>query len=828
MSLTLAILLAGQIAAAPAAQDAAAAAPEQDEAGRTAPAADAGGGDILVTARRRAESVQRVPIAMSVIGGADIDKTGAFNVNRLQQQQPSLQFFSSNPRNSAINIRGLGAPFGLTNDGIEQGVGFYVDGVYIGRIGASTFDFVDVDRVEVLRGPQGTLYGKNTTSGALNVTTRPPSFTPEGRAEISVGNYDFVQAKASVSGPLSDTVALRLSSSATTRKGTIRDVTSGEDLHRQRNLGLRGQLLWNASPSLNFTFSGDFNVQNPECCVQYYARVGTTQRPIARQYDALAAALNYAPPSRDPFDRRTDLDAAINARQEVGGASLVANWDLGPATLTSVSAWRYWDWQPQNDRDFTGLPITTVSQNPSQQKQVSQEFRFASNGTNRLDYTVGAFLFHQTIDTQGSQVQGSAASRFLLSGTDANNPNVLNGLTSTNTISFDNTSFAVFGKLNWALTDALHIQPGLRVNYDRKSGFYESVVSIANSQYNFTATADNVAALLVAQPTAAARTTFQNQINTLAPQRYSPRFSAWNTSGDVTVSYDFAPEIHGYATYARSFKSGGINLSGLPLNSTSTGVDLSTQTVKPEKVNNYEIGLKTQFLDRRLTLNLAGFWTDVSDYQATVNNNAINVIRGYLANAGKVRSRGVEFDSSFRPSKRLSLYVSGAFTDSRYVDFKNAPCPPELSGGSAASTANPASPAGQAGSATQPSYSPAQCDISGQRLPGISKWAFSYGGEYNVPVDGAGGEVYVGYDGNYRSRFSSNPSPSAYTWIEGYALSNVRAGYRKNDFNVFGWVRNAFDQNYFELLSTQSGNTGLIVGQPGDPRTYGLTVSKRF
>lgn len=828
MTLTLAILLAGQAvapaAAAPEAVPDIAASQETDKAGAVAPAS----GDILVTARRRAESVQRVPIAMSVVGGADIDKTGAFNVNRLQQQQPSLQFFSSNPRNSAINIRGLGAPFGLTNDGIEQGVGFYVDGVYIGRIGASTFDFVDVDRVEVLRGPQGTLYGKNTTAGALNVTTRPPSFTPEGRAEVSVGNYNFVQAKASVSGPLSDTVALRLSSSATTRKGTIRDVTSGEDLHRQRNLGVRGQLLWNASPSLNFTLSGDFNVQNPECCVQYYARVGTTQRPIARQYDALAAALNYTPPSKDPFDRRTDLDAAINSRQEVGGASLVANWDLGPATLTSVSAWRYWDWQPQNDRDFTGLPITTVSQNPSQQKQVSQEFRFASNGTNRLDYTVGAFLFHQTIDTQGSQVQGSAASRFLLSGTDASNPNVLNGLTSTNTISFDNTSFAVFGKLNWALTDALHIQPGLRVNYDRKSGFYESVVSIANSQYNFTATADNVATLLAAQPTTAARTTFQNQINTLAPQRYSPRFSAWNTSGDITVSYDFGPEIHGYATYARSFKSGGINLSGLPLNASNTGVDLSTQTVKPEKVNNYEIGLKTQFLDRRLTLNLAGFWTDVSDYQATVNNNAINVIRGYLANAGKVRSRGVEFDSSFRPSKRLSLYVSGAFTDAKYVDFKNAPCPPELSGGSAATTANPASPAGRAGTAAQPSYSPAQCDISGQRLPGISKWSFSYGGEYNVPVDGAGGEVYVGYDGNYRSRFSSNPSPSAYTWIEGYSLSNVRAGYRKADFNVFGWVRNAFDQNYFELLSTQSGNTGLIVGQPGDPRTYGLTVSKRF
>ncbi len=816
MSLTLAILLAGQ-AVTPAMADT----PQPTASG--VPEPQEGNGEILVTARRRAESAQRVPIAMSVIGGAEIDKTGAFNVNRLQQQQPSLQFYSSNPRNSAINIRGLGAPFGLTNDGIEQGVGFYVDGVYIGRIGASTFDFVDVERVEVLRGPQGTLYGKNTTAGALNVTTRPPSFTPEARAELSLGNYGFVQAKGSVSGPLSDTLALRLSSSATTRKGTIRDITSGEDLHRQRNLGLRGQLLWHATPSLDVTLSGDFNVQNPACCVQYYARVGATQRPVARQYAALAAALGYAPPSTDPFDRVTDLDAGINSRQEVGGASLVASWDFGPATLTSVSAWRYWDWQPQNDRDFTGLPITTVSQNPSQQKQVSQEFRLASNGTNRLDYTVGAFLFHQTIDTQGSQVQGSAASRFLLSGSDAANPTVLDGLTSTNTIGFDNTSFAVFGKLNWALTDRLHVQPGLRVNYDRKSGSYESVVSIANGQYAFTATADTVASLLASRPTGAARTTFQNQINTLAPQRYSPRFSAWNTSGDVTVSYDVAPDIHAYATYARSFKSGGINLSGLPLNATSTGVDLSTQTVKPEKVDSYDIGLKTQFFDRRLTLNLAGFWTDIADYQATVNNNAINVIRGYLANAGKVRSRGAEFDASYRPSQRLSLYVSGAFTDARYIDFSNAPCPPELSGGTATAIGGVTDPAGTAGG-----RSPAFCDISGQRLPGISKWSFSYGGEYNVPVGRSDGQVYVGYDGNYRSRFSSNPSPSAYTWIEGYSLSNVRAGYRQGDVNVFGWVRNVFDQDHFELLSTQSGSTGLIVGQPADPRTYGVTLSKRF
>ncbi|MDB5707373.1 MAG: TonB-dependent receptor [Sphingomonas bacterium] len=808
-------IVATPTATAPATADA--------QAADQATPADLPNGDIIVTARRREERVQEVPIAMSVIGADDLQKSGAFNVSRLQTQQPSLQFYSSNPRNTAINIRGLGAPFGLTNDGIEQGVGFYVDGVYIGRIGASTFDFVDVDRVEVLRGPQGTLYGKNTTAGALNVTTRAPSFTLEAKAELSGGNYDFVQAKASISGPITDNLAVRLSTSATTRKGTIYDVTSDEYLHRQRTLGLRGQLLWKPTDALSFNLSGDFNVQNPLCCAQYYARVGATQRPVARQYAALAAAFGYTPPSTNPFDRVTDLDASINARQEVGGASLVANWDLGPATVTSVSAWRYWDWKPANDRDFIGLPITTVSQNPSHQNQVSQEFRLASNGKNKLDYTIGAFLFHQTIDTHGSQVQGSAASRFLLSGADASNPNVLNGLTSTNTISFDNTSFAVFGKLNWAVTDKLHLQPGLRVNYDKKSGFYEAVVSIHNSQYDFVATADNVAAMLAAFPAGPAKTTFQNQINTLAPQRYSPAFSAWNVSGDLTLSYDFAPDVHAYATYSRSFKSGGINLSGLPLNSTSTGVDLTTQTVKPEKVNAYELGLKTQFLDRRVTLNLAGFWTDIYDYQATVNNNAINVIRGYLANAGKVRSRGVEFDASFRPSKRFNLYVNGAYTDAKYVKFTNAPCPPELTGGTATAPGGVTDPAGTPGG-----RSPAYCDISGQVLPGISKWSFSYGGEYNVPVGGSGGQVYVGYDGNYRSRFSSNPSPSAYTWIDGYSLSNFRLGYRKDSLNVFAWVRNAFNQNYFELLSTQSGSTGLIVGQPGDPRTFGGTISKSF
>lgn len=155
---------------------------------------------VIVTARRRNEAAQDIPIAVSVVGGRQLDQTGSFNVGRLTQLAPTLTFYSSNPRNSAANIRGLGAPFGLTNDGIEQGVGIYIDDVYYSRAASSTFDFLDVRQIEVLRGPQGTLYGKNTTAGAINITTRAPTFDFEGRSEVTIGSLGFKQAKASLSG----------------------------------------------------------------------------------------------------------------------------------------------------------------------------------------------------------------------------------------------------------------------------------------------------------------------------------------------------------------------------------------------------------------------------------------------------------------------------------------------------------------------------------------------------------------------------------------------------------------------------------------------------
>ena len=783
--------------------------------------------EIVVTARHRAESSQSVPLAISVIGGDHIDNTGAFNVGRLTQLTPALQFYSSNPRNTSVNIRGFGAPLGLTNDGIDQGVGIYVDDIYYSRVASSTFDFLDVQQIEVLRGPQGTLYGKNTTAGAINITSRQPTFEPEGRAEVTVGNYGYVQAKGAVSGPLSDKVAARFAMSVTRRGGTIHNITTGADDNNLSNLGLRGQILWKAADNLEINLTGDYNHQNTVCCATVFAGYVPTQKTLNRQFPAISAVQGYTIPAavQDPFNRLTDVDGVLRAKQSIGGASLKAKLDLGNGTLTSISAWRFWDWDPSNDRDFTALPITTQSQNPSKQHQFTQEIRYNQHSA-KLDFQVGTFFYYQKVDTNGVQVQGPAATKWLLapstSPTNPYNLDVLNGLTSTNTIHLSSTSFSVYGQASWRPLPGLTIQPGIRVNYDKKSGSYDAVVTDA-------------AGHVLTPDLAVTGTAIQKaQLGVLLPESYAPRFSSWNVSYDLTLSYDITRDIHAYATYSKTFQTGGINLNGVPADAATGLPQLQFASVAPESVKHYEIGLKTQFFDRKLTFNLAAFRTDISNYQASFssnNPNSLAALRGYIASVPKVRSQGIEVDSSVRPSERFNAYFNFAYTDAKYLDFPNAPPPFELSGGSTFSGTNCTIPT------TLPNgVSPVSCDISGQRLPGVSKYSLSAGMEGNMPVGlfGKSGQVYAGVDANYRSDFSSNATPSPATNIPGYTLTNFRVGWRSDrdapgvKVDVFAFVRNAFDVGYLEQLQLAPNSVGLIVGNLGEPRTFGGTVKLEF
>ncbi|MBB4658192.1 TonB-dependent receptor [Parvularcula dongshanensis] len=742
---------------------------------------------ITVTARRVAEDPNRVPIPLTVVSGDVIERTGSYNLDRLKQLTPTLQFYSSNPRNSAINIRGLGAPFGLTNDGIEPGVGLYIDQVFYSRPAAASFDFIDVAQVEVLRGPQGTLFGKNTTAGAINVTTRPPSFTPEGQAEVSYGNLGYVQARASISGPLADeTLAGRLSVSATRRDGTLTNVETGADVNELNNLGVRGQLLFEPSDALTLRLYADYNRQDTECCTQVAALIAPTQRSEERRFPAIAADLGYALPSLDPFDRLTDIDTQVRSDHELGGLSFQAEWKLGPGTLTSITGWRYWDWDPSSDRDFIGLPITTISANASKQHQWTQELRYAGTLTDSLSVVGGVFYFDQTIDSTAVQEQGAAAARFLLAPGEGVTPDLLDGYRQTTGVDYENRSAAAFGQLSWRITDRLSLEPGVRVNWDQKEASVEQTVS---------------GGLQTDDPDLIAL-----QRSVLAPQSYDADFDDVNVSGRVTATYALAGRTNLFATYARSFKSGGVNLSGVPANAEGEPA-LDAASIDPETVDHYEAGLKTALLSGRARLDLTAFRTDVEDYQTNVVNASVGVLRGYLAGAEAVRVQGVELGAGLDVGDGFSLYANGAYTDAEYRSFPDAPCPLELTGG------------------------PTACDVSGTKLPGVSRWAASGGAEYGrqARLLGARGRAYLGVDASYRSSFSSSASASDDLEVPAYGLVNLRAGFEADDgWELFAFLRNALDEDYYELLTAQPGNSGLVVGQLGDPRTYGATLRTRF
>lgn len=747
---------------------------------------------IVITSRRRREVLQDVPIPVSVIGGSKIEESGAFNVNRIKEFIPSLQMYTSNPRNTGVNIRGLGSPFGLTNDGLDPGVGIYVDGVYFARPAAATLDFIDIERVEVLRGPQGTLFGKNTTSGAFNITTRKPTFTPGGAFEVSYGNYGYVQAKASLNGPISKKLAARVSFSGTQRNGVIENIRTGKATNDINNLGYKMQLLYNPSEKTTIILTGDNTRQRPDGYAQVVAGVVTTLRPAYRQFNAIIADLNYKLPSTNAFDRVIDHDTPWNSGNDLGGLSLNVDSKVANGTLTSTTAWRYWNWDPSNDRDFTGLQALAKSQNPAKHKNWSQEVRYSGQVSPRISGVVGVFAIGQEVDINGTEESGNAQWRFSKSSTSAlwQAPGLFEGYGIHTQASIKSISAATFANVDYSLSNKVHILPGVRYNYDRKD------VSYDRSTYGGLQTTD---AQLIA---------LKNGV--YSSQAYTSNAKERNLTYQITVSYKPSNKVNIYATHSTSFKPVGVNVAGLP---TKNGrADTSLSVIKPENTLHYELGIKTTIVDG-LTVNLNFFNSEIKNYQTNVQAAELGVNRGYIANADKVRVQGAEFEFNYRRDKALSFFGAATYTNAKYVTFTNAPLPLEETG------------------LTLNGVQVAFKDISGGELPGISKWSTSFGGEYNKAGAflGRAGKFFIALDGFYRSSFSSSPSPSSYLNINGYALFNGRVGFKSvTGLTLFVWGRNLLNTDYFEQLLPAGGNAGHYAGVLGDPHTYGITFRFNF
>ena len=746
---------------------------------------------VIVTARLRPEDSQSVPTALNVVTEEVLKTTGTYNISLLTQLVPSLFYNSPNPRNTAFTIRGLGSSVvavSQANDGLEPGVGFYVDQVYHARPATAAFDMLDVERVEVLRGPQGTVFGKNTTAGAINITTKAPSFSPELAAEASFGELNYRQLKASATGPvLGDVLAARIAVASTQRDGNIQNVRTGGRDNEINTWSVHGQLLYKPTATFSLRLSADYNVFDANCCTQVYVGVATTLKSASKQYPALAAGQGYTPPSLDPYQRLTSIDAPIGTDTNEGGLSAIADWNLGKATITSVTAWRFWNWDAANDRDYTGLSIQTLQHIPSRQDQYSQELRIASNGHETIEYVAGLYYFNQGITGRPITQYGPLATYWLLGPAPAFPSNLLDGYGTDGRTRFHTNSYAAFAEATWHATSRLSLTGGLRYTAEDKDGSYSSTV--------------------YGGLTGVSASLLNSKLSILRPQAYEAKKSSGNLSGRIVASYEVVDGVMAYASYANTSKSGGLNMSGLPLNAANLPA-LSTVVIRPEKNTTVEAGVKSKLFGNRVILNADIYQTTVKDFQTNVVDTGPGALRGYLANIPKVEVKGAEFDGQFIVTDHLSGHLSAAWTNGKYVSYANGPCPLE-----------------RIANATT------VCNLSGKALSSLPKWVWSAGGEFHRPLTlgNVAGEGFAHLEATLRTRTYGDPSDSVYTAIGSYGLVNLSAGFRAaKGWEASIWVRNALDAHYLQNVTIQAGNSGLIVGTPGDARSVGMTLRTRF
>jgi len=742
--------------------------------------------EIVVTARRRDESAQDVPISLSVFGGDFIEKQNVHTIDQLQRLAPSLMVIGNNPRNTNINIRGLGANIGLSNDGLENGVGVYIDDVYYARNGQAMFDLVDLERIELLRGPQGTLFGKNTTGGAISIYTRKPDFTPELKVDTSLGNYGYRQIRASANGPIiGDRVAARISVANTSHDGHIKNSFLDRKINDYNNTSVKAQILANITDETTLHLSADYGEQEEDG----YAPVAVS---LVSQYQADGSLRpnsyleragrfpDYQRLSFAPFDRKAELNRLAQVDMTEGGGSVKLETQLGSNTLTSITAYRFWDWAPRNDADGVTLDVLTAAQAVSEQKQFTQETRLASPGGETVDYVVGLFFFDQQLDSDSLTAYGTDAPTFLLgAATDPAVENLrqtaLNGYALTSESKLKLKSYAAFGQATWNINDDLSLTSGLRYTDESKRGTFDQIV----------ARGADISGL-----SGADQAFVQGVRGGFGGANYYPaKTNESEVSGSLNLAYELGEDSLVYATYARGFKSGGITL-------TNVGPEIP-KVIHPESIDHFEVGLKYSAPSGRWSLNTAAFRTTVDDYQASLFDP--DRITTYVSNAGEVRSQGIEVEGTFNPLDGLSTYASVTYLDAEYSSFKNAPCAIE--------------------------YFPQQsCDLSGEPLSGTPEWSVSTGAEYRHNV-GENSEFYVGIDYSYRSEIFTLANNAPSSLIAGYGLVNARFGVLFGDsLELSLWSKNLFDKDYLTTVMAAGFNTGLITGFVGEPRTVGLTA----
>lgn len=873
--------------------------------------------EIIVTATKRAQTLQEVPVAVSVVDAEVIEDAQIIDIIDLQSTVSSLRVTQQqNSSQTNFVIRGFGN--GANNPGIEPSVGVFVDGVYRSRSAAAILDLPTLERAEILRGPQSTLFGKNVSAGAISLTTKAPSYDWEGSVEATYGNLDTVRFRGTLSGPISDTLAFRISGSTNNRDGVYTNVVNGEDNINERNRwAVRGQLLWEPTDYLSFRAIGDYNKIDEVCCGAIFIETGPITTGVIR--DALGGVI---PPSTNPDDRLVAVDQNPDNQLEGKGISLQADWDLGFATLTSITSYREQSDFNNTDVDFTSVDLATQPQT-AEYETFTQELRLAGefeSGIGVFNWLAGGFLFDETVNFQQQTTFGDAFRAFgdvqlaqlgtnflevegstqlaaaLTSGPTALFPEYLpatgaqaipfgagfaSGTGFTGNYTLENRSYSLFFQTDWDITDRLTLTGGVSYVNDRKEAvgdvvqtepFQNLILSqFATSGNAFVAAnifggligeafnpADPTAFFVAAQTLAATDpTTFGTlrqaavdnanlalgadpTLNPLLPftalgalqfipfQTPFPMGTmrddeisllddgfAVDDAINVTarIAYDVTDNLNVYFSYATGYKAPAVNLSQ----------DAQPPTLAPdgnavgrfalgEDVTVYEIGLKANF-DRGF-LNVALFDQTITDFQS----NTFTGTGFQFENSGEQSVLGFEVEGAYSPVDPLLLTFGLTYLDPNFDSFIAAACP----------TAGFAPISDPAILAECAPANVTRFDATGTRPSGIHPVSLTTAATYTH-------ELANGSTLTPRIEYIYESEASLFSFGDGTEptrkVSQINANIEfatENGFSVNLWGRNLNDDDALITFFTSVAQAGSFNAYVTTPRTYGISVRKKF
>ncbi|MDR6626249.1 TonB-dependent receptor [Caulobacter segnis] len=800
--------------------------------------------EIVVTATKREQTLQDVPISVAVTGQQTIERAQVRDLIDLQSVVPSLKVsqFNATGQTNFI-IRGFGN--GNGNDGIESSVGVFIDGVYRSRSAAALDDLPEIERIEVLRGPQSTLFGKNVSAGAISIVTKRPQFEAGGKIEATIGNYNTRQIKGTFTGPLSDTLAVRLSGSLNKRDGFFTNLTTGSDVNDRDRWSIRGDVLWEPTDKTSVRFIADYNKINETCCAVSSILNGPA---------TLAIGAILKKPISDTtkvFDRNVifNTDPANNLSGK--GVSAQIDHDLTFAKLTAITAYRNQKNASFQDIDFTGADISN-NRTSNAIKTFTQEVRLASSGDGPVNWLIGGFYQNEKLDTgrtitYGTDIRGFAEAlsgpvpAALLGALPATLRPALTGRSNLYALEFlqslatptlvrpgltyfqpgqgiddyysmKQTSYSLFGQVDYRVTDKLTLTGGLAYLNDDKKARSNVVMNDPFSALNLGAVPQfpalglpgNLYSALGALQFFYGNTTNHGPVN-FPNASESGVLKADKVTYAVRAAYDFGA-INAYVSYSTGWKAGAYNLSSDSRPPNANGVG---RTANPENVDVYELGVKANFPGGYA--NVAVFKQSIKGFQS----NAFTGLGYSLVNAGEESVKGFEVDSAWRPVSWLNLAAAVTYLDPVYDSFTGAAC---VNYDTARCPVDPAT-------GRRPNFR----NLTGDRPANIPKWSFSTSATVNHDLGGDyQGFARVEYDFVSKTQLTETTPPELSTWGQKVVNASVGVTNTAKQIEVMVWARNLTKDD--SLISTfpTVAQDGSYSGYPNAPRTYGVTVRKSF